>query len=71
MKGQIKVKVEVTNEVGAFPITETWEYTRDNTIEGLEEWIDLFEKILVTQGFCQYKLDIVEEDSRGADADFQ
>ena len=51
MKGSIKVTVTVTNEVGAFPITESWEYTRDNTYESISEWMDLFQKILLAQGF--------------------
>ena len=61
MKGKMKVRVEALNECGTFPITETWEYTVDNTYESLDDWIILFEKILVTQGFHNYKLDVADE----------
>jgi len=50
MKGKVKVRVEVCDECGRFPITETWEYTRDNTYESLQDWLELFSKILATQG---------------------
>ena len=62
MKGKIKVNVTVTDECGIFPITGSWEYTRDNTLEGLDEWLELFEKILVTQGFHNYKLQEVDDE---------
>ena len=61
MIGKIKVKVEVTNE-DRFPVTNSWEFTQDNTFESLEEWIDVFQKILYTQGFAPYKLTIDKED---------
>ena len=60
MKGKIKVKVEVTDECGSFPIIETWEYTRDNTLETLDEWVELFNKILTVQGFYS-QVDIKDE----------
>lgn len=60
MKGNIQVTVKVTIDDN-FPITQTWQYTQDIcTLEGLEEWIDLFQKILYTQGFAPYKLEIKE-----------
>ena len=61
MKGKLKIKVEVLDETKSFPMTEIWEYSRDNTYEILDEWLDLFEKILVTQGFYNYKLTIEED----------
>ena len=60
MKGKMSLKVEVTDEVGAFPITESWEFKVDNTYEVVDSWLDLFEKILVTQGFSNYTLEIVD-----------
>jgi hypothetical protein len=58
MKGKLTVKIELTDETRFFPITETWEYNVDNTYESLDEWLTLFEKILVTQGFSNYKLTV-------------
>ena len=51
MKGSIKITVEETDSTGAFPITETHIISRDNTFEGIEEWIDVFRKILSVRGF--------------------
>ena len=51
MKGNIKIKVEVTNKCGAFPITETFTIERDNTYETLDDWVDVFKKILYNAGF--------------------
>lgn len=51
MKGQTKVRVEVTDEMGHFPMTETMEYTRDNTFESIDDWVGLFNKVLATNGF--------------------
>jgi len=71
MKGKIKVKVEVTDEMGRFPVTNSWEFNQDNSLEGIDEWLDLFSKILYTQGFAPYKLDIIEEDANGADVNLE
>jgi hypothetical protein len=51
MKGKIKVEVKTTYELNSFPITTTWSWEQDNTIESLEEWIEVFNMILNNQGF--------------------
>ena len=51
MKGNIKLTIETRDEFHDFPITTTWSWERDNTIESIEEWIDLFNMILASQGF--------------------
>lgn len=63
MKGQVKVRVEVTDEMGHFPITESWEYTRDNTLESMDDWIGLFNKVLAVQGFSGTLEDYFGEDN--------
>jgi len=65
MKGSEKITWETTAPVrlGGFDITEKWTYERDNTFEGLEDYIDLFEKILLVKGFTlKGHLDIVYDD---------
>lgn len=51
MKGNIKITVEQTDDTGTFPITETYMIGRDNTYESIEEWIDVFKKIMFVVGF--------------------
>lgn len=51
MKGSTKVIVENINEFHGFPVTTTWSWSQDNTIEALEEWVDVFNMILNNQGF--------------------
>ena len=61
MKGKMRVSVEVTNDSRYFPITDKWVFETDNTFEDVDDWIDLFEKILYAQGFAPYKLIIDDE----------
>ena len=62
MKGNISIKVEVKNECGNIPVTTTWTWEQDNTIESLEEWIDVFNMILNNQGFhYSTRVGVVEE----------
>jgi len=58
MKGKIKITVEETDDCGTFPMTETLEYTRDNTFEGVDEWVAVFKNILYCKGF---HTDTIEE----------
>ena len=51
MKGKTKVQVSATHECVSFPTTTTWSWEQDNTIESVEEWIDVFNMILNNQGF--------------------
>ena len=51
MKGNMKITVEVRDDFNAFPVTTTWTYSKDNTFEALEDWIDVFNMILNNQGF--------------------
>lgn len=51
MKGSIKIEVNVTNDCGNFPITEIFVIGRDNTYEGIEDWVEAFKKILYCVGF--------------------
>ena len=51
MKGNVKIMVEIKDETGRFPITEACIISRDNTYETIEEWIDVFKRILLFQGF--------------------
>ena len=51
MKGHISIKVDERNECGNFPVTNTITIERDNTFEGVEEWIEAFKKILMAMGF--------------------
>ena len=51
MKGSIRITVEETDGMGNFPVTENHIIARDNTFEGIEEWIVVFRKILLVQGF--------------------
>lgn len=57
MKGSMKVSIEITDEVGSFPITDKWTYEVDNTYETLEQWIDLFNRILAVVGFKGIELE--------------
>jgi hypothetical protein len=62
MKGKITITVSVRDEFGLFPITEKFIYERDNTYESVEEWIVLFNKILIHQGFHNsIKIGLVNE----------
>jgi hypothetical protein len=51
MKGNISIEIKETNNCGSFPITNIIKIERDNTFEGIDEWIDVFKKILYIQGF--------------------
>lgn len=51
MKGSIRVEVKNKDEFNSFPVTTTWSWEQDNTIESVEEWIDIFNMILNSQGF--------------------
>ena len=51
MKGHNKIEVKITSDCGGFPITETYTIERDNTYEGLDDWVDVFKKILYLVGF--------------------
>ena len=53
MRGNIKITVEVTDDLGAFPITETYSIGRDNTYETLDEWVEVFKKVLYIVGFAE------------------
>ena len=67
MKGNMKVSVEVTRPSlhGEFDIADSWTYETDNTYESVEDWLDLFEKVLYSQGFSPYKLTIEEDYDEG------
>ena len=51
MKGHISIKVTEVTETGNFPVTNTITIERDNTFEGVEEWVEAFKKILAVMGF--------------------
>ena len=51
MKGKVRIAIETTNECGEFPITEGYVISRDNTYESIDDWVDVFKKILHLQGF--------------------
>ncbi len=53
MKGHISIKVTELDETGNFPVTNTITIERDNTFEGIEEWVETFKKILAAMGFQQ------------------
>jgi hypothetical protein len=53
MKGHISIKVTEVTETGNFPVTNTITIERDNTYEGVEEWVEAFKKILAAMGFQQ------------------
>jgi len=59
MKGNIKITVEVKDEVGSFPITETFTIERDNTYESIEDWIEVFKKMLYNTGFTEERIERV------------
>jgi len=61
MKGKIEVIVKVTDETRSFPITEEFNYKRDNTFESVEEWLELFKNILYNNGFNWIKEINVED----------
>lgn len=51
MKGDTTIKVIVKDDIGIFPVTETYTISRDNTYEHIDEWIDVFNKMLYCVGF--------------------
>ena len=51
MKGHISIKVTEVTKTGNFPVTNTITIERDNTYEGVEEWVETFKKILAAMGF--------------------
>ena len=51
MKGHISIKVTEVTETSNFPVTNTITIERDNTFEGVEEWVEAFKKILAAMGF--------------------
>ena len=51
MKGHISIIVKETNECGKFPVVNSITIERDNTFEGIEEWVEAFKKILFAMGF--------------------
>lgn len=53
MKGSIVITIKETNECGHFPLTSVHTIERDNTFESIEDWVDIFKKILYMQGFCE------------------
>jgi len=59
MKGNIEITIRVTDATGTFPITNTFTLTCDNTYESIDEWIDVFRKILFVNGFEQATIDEV------------
>lgn len=58
MKGYIKITIEEQDETGAFPIKNTYIIHRDNTFESIEEWVDVFKKILY---LTNYSSELIEE----------
>ena len=51
MKGHISIKVTEVTATGVFPVTNTITIERDNTFEGIDEWVEAFKKILAAMGF--------------------
>ena len=51
MKGFFKIKVEITNDTGPFPVTETIEITIDNTPEHITTLTNCFQKIAYFLGY--------------------
>jgi hypothetical protein len=51
MKGHISIAVKETNDCGSFPVINSITIERDNTYEGIEEWVEAFKKILFAMGF--------------------
>ena len=58
MKGNIRFTIEIKDETGNFPVTETFTIEQDNTYEDIYEWIEAFKKILYCAGFGE---GIIEE----------
>ena len=68
MKGNTKITLEIQDESGAFAITETYTIARDNTYESVDEWVDVFKKILYLVGFDPVTINEVFEVQ---DADYE
>ena len=51
MKGNVKITVEIRDEVGVFPLTTKYTIERDNTYETLDEWMETFKGLLYSVGF--------------------
>ena len=51
MKGNFSLKIEETDETRSFPLTSSWEFKQDSTMESIEDYIDLFNQILAVKGF--------------------
>ena len=58
MKGEQTITVTIKDETRAFPLTSTYTIKSDNTYEHIDEWKDVFKKILYLIGFHP---DTVEE----------
>jgi len=58
MKGSTKISIETTDGTGAFPVTRKYTFEQDNTLENIEEWIEVFKQILHAQTFSH---DLIEE----------
>jgi len=51
MKSSIKITVKETDGTGSFPVTRKYTFEQDNTLENIEEWIEVFKQILHAQTF--------------------
>jgi hypothetical protein len=51
MKGNTKLTIEIKDDCGSFPVTETYTLGRDNTYESIEDWVDVFKKVLYLVGY--------------------
>jgi len=58
LKGSIKISVETTEGTGAFPVTRKYTFEQDNTLESIDEWIEIFKQILYCETFSS---DLIEE----------
>lgn len=63
MKGKMIVSVEIKDEypLRPFPITDKWTFETDNTFEHVDDWLDLFEKILAAQGFGEKHIEVCDD----------
>ena len=51
MKGETKITIKIKDETGSFSKTETFIIKRDSTFEGIDDWIEVFKKILYCVSF--------------------
>jgi len=61
MRGYTSIEVKNCDEMGRSPITTTFTFHRDNTLELANEWVDVFNNILTVMGFC-CQVEISEHD---------